>query len=100
MKGNDRIVFLAVQTVFEGYHTNTRDKLRHNQIKYGLNIPMAHAPGDPDTRAIPDIMKHYRSGGTPWTVIIDASGQVVYNAYHIKVNQAVALLSRLSTEQK
>ena len=94
-KGNDKIKFIAVQTVFEGYSINTRDKLRKNQLKYSLKIPMAHAAGNPDTREIPEIMRKYRSGGTPWTVIIDSSGKVVYNNFHIKVPQAVALIEKL-----
>ena len=98
LKGNDQVIFLAVQTVFEGYHTNTQDKLRQNQINYKLSIPMAHAPGNPETRRPPDIMGDYRSGGTPWTVIIDTTGKVAYNAFHIEVNKALDLLKRLSKD--
>ncbi len=94
-KGDDRIQFLAIQTVFEGYRSNTEDKLRPNQQKYRLRIPMAHAPGDPHTRSIPEIMKVYRSGGTPWKVIIDPNGKVVYNDFHIEENEAVALIRKL-----
>ncbi len=94
-EGNDRVVFLAVQTVFEGYRINTRDKLRSNQLKYGLEIPMAHAPGNPETRELPNLMTAYRTGGTPWKVIIDPAGKVVYNDFHIPVDQAIALIRRL-----
>ncbi len=97
-KGNDQVGFLAVQTVFEGYRTNTRDKLRSNQSKYGLDIPMAHAAGNLQTHTLPPIMKAYRSGGTPWKVIIDPSGKVVYNGFHIAVDQAVALIQKLIAE--
>ena len=88
-------MFLAVQTVFEGYSVNTREKLRANQVKYSLEIPMAHDAGKPQSDPIPKSMKNYRSGGTPWTVIIDPAGQVVYNHYHIEVDKAVALISGL-----
>jgi hypothetical protein len=40
-------------------------------------------------------MRQYRSAGTPWTVIIDPRGDVVYNNFHIKPDQAVALIKRL-----
>jgi hypothetical protein len=96
-KGNDQVIFLAVQTVFEGYRFNTQDKLRQSQIKYSLNIPMAHAPGDPDTHESPTIMRKYRSGGTPWAVIIDSSGKVVFNNFHIEVVDAVSLIERLNS---
>ena len=90
------MVFIAVQTVFEGHRVNTEDKLRQNQLKYALKIPMAHASGDHGTRRIPEIMREYRSGGTPWTVIIDPAGKVVYNDFHIDVSKAVALMARLT----
>ena len=94
-KDNDEVVFVGVQTVFEGYSTNTKDKLRENQLKYELKIPMAHAPGNPQTHEIPPIMRNYRSGGTPWTVIIDPSGRVVYNNFHLDVKPAVQLIENL-----
>jgi hypothetical protein len=81
-----------VQTVFEGYRSNSQDKLHKNQLKHGVEIPMAHAPGDPQTHSIPEIMRNYRSGGTPWTVIIDPGGEVVFNDFHIDVNQAASLI--------
>jgi len=86
---------VGVQTVFEGYRTNTKDKLRKNQLKYDLKIPMAHAAGNPQSHAIPDIMRKYRSGGTPWTVIIDPAGTVVYNHFHIDANLAAELINTM-----
>lgn len=94
-KDNDNVEFLAVQTVFEGYSINTPDKLRKNQLKYGLKIPMAHAAGNPQTHGTPEIMRKYRSGGTPWTVIIDPVGRVVYNQFHIEAALADTLIRKL-----
>jgi hypothetical protein len=84
-----------VQTVFEGYGFNSEDKLRKNQLKYDLKIPMAHAAGNPQTHTIPEIMRKYRSGGTPWTVIIDPKGSVVYNQFHIEPNRAAELIKMI-----
>jgi len=86
---------VGVQTVFEGYRTNTKDKLRKNQLKYDLKIPMAHAAGNPQSHTIPDIMRKYRSGGTPWTVIIDPAGTVVYNQFHIDANLAAEFIKEM-----
>ncbi len=83
---DDRVALLAVQTAFEGKTTNTPDKLRKNQIEYGLAIPMAHDGGQGNRRGLPQTMIDYRSGGTPWTVIIDPDGKVVYNQFHIDVH--------------
>ncbi len=99
-KDNDRVVFLAVQTVFEGYRTNTPDKLRSNQLTYGLAIPMAHAPGNPQTREPPAVMRAYRSGGTPWKVVIDPSGKIVYNDFHIAADRAIALIQKLMADSQ
>jgi len=62
-------VFIAIQTVFEGHGFNTKGKLRANQKKFDLKVPMVHDAGDPQSNPIPGTMKKYRSGGTPWTVI-------------------------------
>ena len=40
-------------------------------------------------------MVRYRSGGTPWTVIIDPEGKVVYNHFHIESHNAVGLIQNL-----
>ena len=82
-----------MQTVFEGYGINSEDKLRKNQLKYDLKVPMAHAAGNPQTHAIPEIVKNYRSGGTPWTVIIDPKGKVVFNQFHIEADRAAELIN-------
>ena len=97
-KDNDQVTFLAVQTVFEGYGFNSDAKLRKNQQKRNLKIPMAHAPGNQQTHEVPRIMKKYRSGGTPWTVIINQQGTVIYNHFHIETQQAVALIEQLLTD--
>jgi hypothetical protein len=93
--GSDQVKFVAIQTVFEGFQYNTPDKVRKNQLKYNLKIPMAYAAGNPDSHRAPEIMQNYRAGGTPWTVIIDPSGKVAYDGFHIEVDQAVALINGL-----
>ena len=97
--GNNSVVFLAVQTVFEGYSYNTQDKLRQNQLKYSVKVPMAHAAGSPEDHIPPDIMINYRSGGTPWTVIIDPEGKVVYNDFHLEAGSAAALIEKLLSQK-
>ena len=94
-KNENQVKFLAVQTVFEGYDYNSEEKLRKNQLEWKLKIPMAHAAGNPQTHQPPKIMQQYRSGGTPWKVIIDPQGKVVYNHFHIELSQAVTIIERL-----
>ena len=94
-EGNTEVAFLAVQTVFEGYSYNTEEKLRKNQLKYDVKVPMAHAAGNAGSHRPPEIMQNYRSGGTPWTVIIDPNGWVAYNHFHIEPKSAMELIERL-----
>ena len=94
-KNVDQVKFLAVQTVFEGYDFNSQDKLRKNQLEWDLKIPMAHAAGNPQTHEIPMIMRKYRSGGTPWKVIINPEGTVIYNHFQIESSQARALIEEM-----
>ena len=89
-----------MQTVFEGYSINSQAKLRKNQLKYDVIIPIAHAPGNPQTHEIPQIMRDYRSGGTPWTVIINQEGKVIYNHFHIEPDQAVTLIEQLLSKNR
>jgi hypothetical protein len=97
--GNKSVMFLAVQTVFEGYGYNTKEKLRKNQLRYNLKVPMAHAAGNPENHSSPEIMRNYRSGGTPWTVIIDPEGWVAYNDFHIEAQSATAFIEKLLSQQ-
>jgi hypothetical protein len=39
LEWSTKLVFLAIQTVFKGYGSNTFDKLVETQKKYALKIP-------------------------------------------------------------
>lgn len=89
---DDSVAFVAIQTTFEGYHTNTDDKLAAMAKRYELSIPFGQSAGDSGT---PEIMRSYRTGGTPWVVIIDREGRVQFNDYHVKPAQAEKIIDRL-----
>src|SRR3546814_9984590 len=76
----------GVQTVFEGVEVNTPDRLRHDQTKYGLRIPFGHDAISPDGR-YPTTMVNYRTGGTPWLVVIDPAGTVIENGFSIDAEE-------------
>lgn len=90
--GDDRVAVAAVQTVFEGFGNNTREAVRELQLRYGLRIPMGHDPGTPDGERLPSTMLDYRTGGTPWVIIIEPGGRVAYNDYHINGEKFIELL--------
>jgi thiol-disulfide isomerase/thioredoxin len=74
----------AIQTVFEGSDVNTFDRLQENQRRYGLRMPFGHAVADlASGDAVPAVMEAYRSGGTPWFVVIAPDGRVVYDGFRL-----------------
>lgn len=83
--------FAVVQTVFEGVEVNTPDRLRHEQTKYGLRIPFGHDAISPDGH-YPTTMVNYRTGGTPWLVVIDPAGTVIENGFSIDAEEFLAVL--------
>ncbi|MCM4166942.1 Thiol-disulfide oxidoreductase ResA [Arenibacter antarcticus] len=78
---NKDIVFLAIQTVFEGHNENSYEKMVATQKEYGLKIPFGHDPGDESTNYISKIMTNYRTGGTPWFIIINEKNTVVFSDF-------------------
>jgi len=90
--GDDRVSVAAVQTVFEGFSSNTREAVRELQLRYELPIPMGHDPGTPEREGLPSTMVRYRTGGTPWAIVIEPGGTVAYNNYHIDGDRFIALL--------
>jgi thiol-disulfide isomerase/thioredoxin len=85
--------FAAIQTVFEGAHANTRERLRENQLKYALQIPFGH---DHREHARPITMDSYKTGGTPWFLVINPEGQLVFSNFRLDVD---ALISSVLASQ-
>lgn len=88
LAGNPGIVFAGIQTVFEGHSVNTIDKVRQVQLQYDLKMPMGHDPGDGRSKT----MMAYRTGGTPWMILISPDRQVVFNDFGINTDKAIEFL--------
>ena len=88
--------FAAIQTVFEGFEANSFERIRDNQQRYGLKIPFGHA-GPASGKSVPAIMQDYRTGGTPWFVIIAPDGRVVLNGFQLDPEALVRVLRPLTT---
>jgi len=80
---NPKVAIAGLQTVFEGRSTNTQDKVRKLQLRYELPIIMGHDAGIPETDHHPLSMINYRSGGTPWLILVAPDGTVVFNDFHV-----------------
>ncbi|PHS10118.1 MAG: thiol-disulfide isomerase [Kordia sp.] len=94
LEGNDKVVFLAIQTVFEGHHANTYDKIIETQKKYELKIPFGHDAGD-DGNSRSNIMTNYKTGGTPWFILIDQKDNIIFADFHLNVEGAIEAIKSL-----
>jgi len=94
----DDVAFLAVQTVFEGESVNTVEKVKETAKKYELNIPFGHDPGDDSYYVRSQIMTDYKTGGTPWVIIIDKAQTVRYNDFHLPAENAIEAINILLEE--
>jgi thiol-disulfide isomerase/thioredoxin len=92
LAGNPAVAFAGIQTVFEGHYTTTVDKVRKIQLQYDLQMPMGHDPGLENGH--PRTMVDYRTGGTPWMILINPEGKVIFNDYGIDVEKAIAFLAK------
>ena len=86
---------MAVQTTFEGYSFNTFEKGKATMARYGLSMPMGQSGGDD---AMSPLMRAYRTGGTPWTIIIDKSGVVRFNDYFVTTQRAISVIDLLKQQ--
>lgn len=89
---NPEVAIVAIQTVFEGFTTNTQDAVRELQLEYELPITMGHDPGDPDGLKISDTMLKYRTGGTPWIILIDPDGMVAFNDFRVNTGKLIEFI--------
>ena len=96
-KDSPDVAFVAVQTVFEGFEVNTAERALETAGEYQLAIPVGHDPGPDGRRSL--IMQRYRTGGTPWIIVIDSQGTVRFNDFHVEVYQMTDLINRLRPSQ-
>lgn len=82
----------GIQTTFEGHDVNTGDKVREMQLRYELPIPMGHDPGRQHSDGYPNTMRAYRTGGTPWQILINPEGKVVFDGFHVDPGKAIEFL--------
>lgn len=87
--GHPKVAIAGIQTVFEGFTSNTQDAVRELQLRYDLPIVMGHDPGNKETHEVPTTMHNYRTGGTPWLILINPEGVVVYNGFHVDTRKLI-----------
>ncbi|RMH19407.1 MAG: TlpA family protein disulfide reductase [Acidobacteria bacterium] len=96
-KDDEGVAFVAVQTVFEGFASNSASDGARTMAEYELPIPWAQAEGE--HRRPPPFMVDYRTGGTPWTILIDPEGTVRFDGFGIEPDQAIAVIEKLKRRE-
>ena len=88
------VSFAAVQTAFENFDDNTYERMLAAQRRYALTIPFGHDAGDGRPGAGSVLMKRFNTGGTPWFILVDPTGVVVYNQFRIDADKLITALKR------
>ncbi len=78
--------FAVVQTVFEGFEQNSFDRLRETQLRYELDLPFGH---DAIAGRNPTIMEDYQTRGTPWFILINPEGEIIFNDFHLDADRLI-----------
>ena len=95
LSDNPHFVALSVQTVFEGSYINTASKRDNIQNKYDLHdLVMGHETGKDKPYGRPSTMINYRTGGTPWIVLIAPDGTVIFNDFHINPEPTIDYIKK------
>ena len=92
-KEDDNVKFLFIQTAFEGHKRNTFARAKKDIIKYGIKAPFGQ---DKQINGRPLTMSTYRNNGTPWFILINAKGEVVFNDFQAKGNSADECMKSMS----
>ncbi len=89
--------FAVVQTVFEGADVNTFARLRDAQVRHSLRVPFGHdAPRD----GYPTVMSDYHTRGTPWFIVINPAGEVLYGGFGLDAEGLIASADYLATQRE
>ena len=88
---NRGVGFAVIQTVFEGNEENTVDKLALDQERHHLHIPFGHDASVGNNHPS-NTMQDYATGGTPWFVLIDPKGLVIYNDFLLDFEEFITLV--------
>ena len=63
------------------------------RIFCNLRIPFGHDAGNPQGDHRPGTMREYRSGGTPWLVVVDPQRNVVFNDFRLSATRFIDWLT-------
>lgn len=84
--------FAAIQTAFRSpAKKDTGDQMAKNQALYGLKIPFGYDPVA-EGAEVPSVMQDYATAGTPWFIVINPDGEVIYNDFRLDAAKFLAAM--------
>ena len=95
--GNDDVVFLAIQTPFQDYTSNSELMLKPVAEEFDLDIPFGHLAKTKDAYSI---NVAYETGGTPWWVVINKEGVVEFNGFTMNAEIGAENIRKLIAGEK
>jgi hypothetical protein len=97
--GDDEVEVIYVQTTFEGHSANDFQRARWERKKWRIEQRVGHdQPVNHDDH--PRTMVTMRTGGTPWTVVLDPWGRVRFNDFTRSVGFHEGLVRSLIAEAR
>ena len=88
----DLVEVIAIQTVFEGHETNTAEAALKSVKEHGLeDIALGHDSGHP-----PKTMADYRTGGTPWTVLIGPDREIIGQGFQADPTKVIEIIDEIT----
>jgi hypothetical protein len=88
------VIFLAIQTVFEGYEENTFKKMLETQKQYDLKILFGHDAAN-NGKSPSNVMTSFKNVGTPWFLLIDKQNNIIHSDFYLNVAGAIEFLKTL-----
>jgi methionine-R-sulfoxide reductase len=98
-RGKDIVGFAAVQTVFEDFEANSYENMLADQRRYALPIVFGHDAGHGGPGASSVLMQRFHNGGTPWFILIDPNGVVVFNSFHVDADRLTRMLEKAAASE-
>lgn len=90
-EGSSKVNTFAVQTVFEGFSTNTKGKLSRTRKKYKLTSLMAQDDGGGKGSTL---IRVTQARGTPWFVILNKKGDMVFSGYRLSLEKVKKIVQK------
>ena len=84
--------FAVVHTAFDDDPQNSQERVREMQLKYDLKIPFGHDPKNGDS--YPTVMQDYRTRGTPFFLVIDPNGGLVFADFSLDADKLIAAFNK------